>query len=134
MGRGLSGLQQDIIIMAHKNKEAGAASYNDRHGPVITAHVKREQILRERFGWIPTEDRRLLTGNFSKKAVGAKRYGSVMASLSRALRRLERRGLVEFTHSMLAGGWGGAELTEEGEAEARRILDKGNRIQDKEPP
>jgi hypothetical protein len=127
VGRGLSELQQDMIVMAYKNKEAGRVAY--RTGPreyntypVVSAHVKREQILHERFGWEPNGNRYL--SNFSKKDIGPKRYNCVMASLSRALHRLEGRGLVELTQSMRAGGWSGAELTEEGEAKARQILER----------
>jgi len=111
--------------MAHKNKAAGLVAFHDERGPVVAAHVKREQILREYFGWMLTEaGGRPWSANFSKNDIGAKRYGSVMASLSRALRRLEGRGLIVRTHSMRAGGWSGVELTEEGEAEARRILER----------
>jgi hypothetical protein len=129
MGRGLSNLQQDIIVMAYMNKEAGVVAYHTGPNeyntyPVISAHVKREQILRERFGWEPSGRRGLLTYTFSKNEIGPKRYNRVMASLSRALHRLERRGFLFFTHRLLAGSWSGVELTEEGEAEARRILER----------
>jgi hypothetical protein len=126
MGRGLSELQQDIILMAYKNKEAGLVSYqtsDERYTfSVVSAHVKREQILRERFGWEPAD--RFWMRRFSRKDIGEERYNRVMASLSRSLHRLEQRGLVELTHSMRAGAWSGAELTEEGEAEAGRILER----------
>jgi hypothetical protein len=132
VGRGLSDLQQDVIVMAYENKKAGAVAYrtgpneyNTR--PVVSAHVKREQILRQRFGWQP-DTRRGRPGVFSRTDIGAECYNVVMASLSRSLHRLEERGLVWFTHSMLAAGWSGVELTEEGEAEARRILERRDAI------
>jgi len=113
MGRGLSELQQSIIVMAYENRDP-SINLGGRH-------VYRESILRECFGWEPRERG---WSPFSRKDIGAERYNRGMASLSRALRRLEERGLVEFTHSMLASGWSGVLLTEEGEAEAQRILER----------
>jgi hypothetical protein len=132
MGRGLSDLQQDIIVMAYENKEAGVVSYrvvgdNYRYKSEVVAEVKREQILTERFGWEPST-KRGRPGVFSRTDIGPERYNRVMASLSRSLHRLEERGLVWFTHSVLAAGWSGVELTEEGEAEARRILERRDAI------
>ncbi len=124
MGRGLSELQQDIIVIAYENKEAGLVSYETREGPVMSAHVKREQILRERFGWQPADRFGFLLKTFSKKEIGAEHYNRVMASLSRSLHRLEQRGMAWRTYSYRADAWSGVELTEEGEAEARRILER----------
>jgi hypothetical protein len=129
VGRGLSELQQDIIVMAYENKVSGVVAYHDDQGPVVTAHVRREQILQERFGWEPDGARpdyhyRI----FSRTDIGHDRYNATMASLSRSLYRLEARGLVYLTHSAMAAGWSGAELTEEGEAAARRILEHRNTI------
>ena len=125
MGRGLSELQQAIIVMAYKNKATGADAYHDDSGPVAAAHVKRESILREYFGW-QSDDARpdYHYRTFSRADIGRERYNATMVSLSRSLHRLEARGLVYLTHSVMAAGWSGAELTEEGEAEAERILQR----------
>jgi hypothetical protein len=133
MGRGLSDLQKAIIVMAYKNKEAGDVAYrtgpneyNTR--PVVSAHVKREQILQEYFGWRPGVRERCKgrAGVFNREDIGHDRYNTVMVSLSRSLHRLEARGLVHFTHSLRAGGWSGAELTQEGEAAAiAEVLGEG---------
>src|SRR5918995_7442769 len=108
MGRGLSDLQKDILLMAYENEQAGHEAYHDETGPVITAHVKREQILRERFGWQPDGRFGWFCRNFSRTDIGHDRYNATMASLSRSLHRLEARGPVYLTHSAMAAGWSGA--------------------------
>src|SRR5918995_3160881 len=82
MGRGLSDLQKDILLMAYENEQAGHEAYHDETGPVITAHVKREQILRERFGWQPDGRFGWFCRNFSRTDIGHDRYNATMASLS----------------------------------------------------
>ncbi len=127
MGRGLSDLQKAVIVMAHENEVAATVAYHDAEGPVITAHVTREQILREYFGWQPDAARPSYHYRvFSRADIGHDKYNAVMVSLSRSLHRLEARGLVYLTHSLMAAGWNGAELTDEGRTEALRIL--GRRV------
>ena len=75
MARGLSELQQFIIIRA---AERESVSYSD--------------LLASFFGFEPSKvDKR----GFSPVEIGENRYNSAMASLSRACRRLHRRGLIQ---------------------------------------
>lgn len=125
MGRGLSDLQKAVLLMAHENSFTGDDAYSNWDGEgKYPPHVKRARILEEYFGWQPdtATGRPPRTGAFNRQDVGHKRYNAVMASLSRSLHRLETRGLIYLTHSARAGGWSGAELTEEGRAEALRLL------------
>jgi hypothetical protein len=133
VGRGLSNLQKAILVMAHENRLTGTDAYSNWDGEgAYPPHVKRERILQEHFGWQPNTVSRpgRSSGIFSRREVGHERYNVVMASLSRSLRRLEARGLIEFTHSFRAGGWSGVELTEEGEVEAERILERRQKSED----
>jgi len=85
MGRGFSKLQRFILTRA-----ATAADY-----------LLRSEILVEFWGWKPISPIRSRDGkraglyHFSRKRIGEKRYASVMASLSRACRNLQERGLIE---------------------------------------
>jgi hypothetical protein len=87
IGRGLSRQQRWIVAKA-------AAAKN---------HVYFTEILEGLFGWkphgsVPDRARDVLQSYgylFSIREIGKNRYGRVMATMSRACRRLEERGLIE---------------------------------------
>jgi hypothetical protein len=72
--------------------------------------VRYRDILTRYYGWKPRY------GNyghcFSRKEIGAKRYSSAMAALSKACARLSERGLVEWY--MIIGRESFVEITEAG--------------------
>ena len=115
----MSELQKTILRLAHENRARGegARGFADhQEGTDVTY----PQALAGYFGWEETGSRRIFY-KFSKKEIGEKPYRSAMASLSRAFGRLEARGLVVRTHSAMAAGWSGADLTDEGREVARRL-------------
>jgi len=85
MGRRFSKLQRFILTRA--------ATADD--------YLLRSEILAEFWGWKPVspirgpEGKRAGRFHFSRRQIGEKRYASVMASLSRACRHLQERGLIE---------------------------------------
>jgi hypothetical protein len=112
MARGLSQLQRQILALAYRNRcerlERAATLDPESHqyrvltrgvGSVDLYHA---EALRDIFGW-PVRSfswrwdggRPTWGQNFSKRRIGERRYRSGQASLSRAVRRLEERGLVE---------------------------------------
>jgi hypothetical protein len=101
MGRGLSGLQRYILRETARRERLHPAD-----------------ILAGFFGW-PTlgplrpEGERCRGLNFDREEVGPERYNASMASLSRAIRRLEDRGLIERSEYVF------------GRAFCLRITDKG---------
>ncbi len=116
----MSELQKTILRLAHENRARGegARVFADyQEGTDVTY----PQVLTAYFGWEKAGRRRMLYYQFSKKEIGEKSYRSAMASLSRAFGRLEARGLIVRTHSMMAAGWTGADLTDEGREVARRL-------------
>ena len=74
MGRGLSDLQQDILCLTLEGGKGFLSS---------------QEILRRLWGWQPQE------WGSKMAAIGEAEYRSAHASLSRALTRLWRRGLIE---------------------------------------
>ncbi len=99
MGRGLSELQRFIL------KEA------DRAGDVAPP-----DILERYFGWKSTRRPRRPGGNrFSPREMGTDRYHKTMVTLSRSIRRLECRGLVQRATAVLGNRF------------RLRLTDKGKR-------
>jgi ribosomal protein S19E (S16A) len=98
MGRGLSDLQKAIL----------------RH-VATQVTVCRAMLLSEHFGWQRTKGRavRDFGKNFRPAAIGEAKYRKDSASLSRALRRLVVRGLLENTY--------GRQLTEKGRELVRSL-------------
>ena len=121
VGKGLSELQKAVLRLACENRERGQGGRVLADGSQIGTDVTYPQVLAGYFGWEAAGSRSRFY-QFSKKEIGEKRYRSAMASLSRAFGRLEARGLIERTHSLMAAGWTGADLTDEGREVARRLL------------
>jgi hypothetical protein len=86
MGRGLSDLQRFILKRASKQER-----------------VYYAEVLRDFFGWTPMQTADWKRGkldspghhSFSPQQIGKATYRNTLATLSRACRRLEKRGLVE---------------------------------------
>ena len=131
MGRGLSELQRAILALAYRNRldrlehaKTGDEVYTRG---VYSIDLYYAEVLREHFGWEvrgyswrPERESRPCWGqSFSMREIGERRYRSAQASLSRAVLRLEARGLVERRHHYLAG----LDLTERGVDVARSLAE-----------
>jgi hypothetical protein len=112
MGRGLSPLQQEILMMAWACKETG-------NSPWLTRHA----VLANIWGWETARKGHTYWfehwQQFDPSAIGTQAYQSAMASLSRSISRLYQRGLVR-------GTFGGSDchiiwLTKQGCIEAERL-------------
>ena len=103
MGRGFSKLQRFILTKAATTADS----------------LLRSEILAEFWGWKPISPIRSRDGkrtglyHFSRKQIGEKRYASVMASLSRACRQLQERGLIE---QLMGPSGNGLTITPKGRA------------------
>jgi hypothetical protein len=143
MGRGLSDLQRAVLLLAYRKrrereKQLAALEEGSHKWGVLTrgggsVDLYFAEFLREHFGfevhaiwWDPERDgfrRPHMGNNFSMQRTGERRYRTAQASLSRAVKRLEQRGLVRRWH--ISGFWGpkGAavlDLTDAGLEVARR--------------
>src|SRR5215212_5900217 len=134
MARGLSELQQSILRLAYRNRlerldriaesEPGSHEYRVYTQGVHSVDLYYAEVLREHFGWdvrgwrwdLEREPRPKWGHNFSMREIGERRYYSAHSSLSRAVARLEARGLVERCHLYLAG----LDLTDQGVKEAEK--------------
>ncbi len=119
MGRGLSDLQKTILRLALRNRNVG-----DGGGPTWGVDVLHSEVLVEHFGWHgETRNQwgnRIQGGNiFDRLAIGPKAYASARAALSRAVARLEQRGLAVAVHGVTR--WAGATLTDAGVALAEQL-------------
>jgi len=121
MGRGLSKLQKMILMLAHENRERGTGARPLPEGGQLGTDVKQSEVLKAYFGWEPDHRSRSDYFDFSMKDIGEQAYRSARVSLSRAFGRLETRGLIIPTYSVMAARWTGADLTEEGAREAARL-------------
>ena len=105
MTEALSPLQQVILETAARNRSVS----DDRPTDVYAA-----EILVSYFGFPLTRSyhpaRGYIGQHFSRTEIGARRYDAAQASLSRAMRRLETRGLIERVQGAYAL-WSGANLT-----------------------
>ncbi|MFD5493375.1 winged-helix domain-containing protein [Streptomyces sp. NPDC127091] len=115
MGRGLSPLQRRILQLAHDNREAGRSKRG-------TADVYTAEVFAMVYGFptLPGADvRDPSRQTFSREEIGTKAYDTAAAAVSRALRRLEERGLL--TRQGGAGAGAGARLTKAGRQEAATL-------------
>ena len=135
MGRGLSGLQKTILRMAHDNRVSmkrtdesrGADLYYyevlaavwrfDRHPRTDSRGTPAPlRVPEDHAEHVETSDGfRRTPGHqhFSKAAIGAEKYNAATASLSRAVTRLEGRGLVRVMQGARSL-WTGVVLTPDG--------------------
>jgi hypothetical protein len=143
-GKGLSQLQRDILMIAYRNisahavvdgrESAGPPQYqlgvrvNGNFGNRFM-HAYYHEVLVDHFGWMPWDDYRWRSNKrspghwkFSREQIGHKKYASAQASLSRAITRLEDRGLVG-VFCGVRSRWSGIELTEHGARVARELIE-----------
>lgn len=101
----LSKMQRAILAMAHSRR--GQSRRNN-------VELYYAEILCEWFGFPSrTDPRRPGDQHFSRAEIGPQVYDAAQASLSRAVRRLEARGLVTVYHGVYCR-WAGLALTDEG--------------------
>jgi len=119
MGRGLSPLQLWIVNRAAEKKAAVVEGGRDRFEDVLDYSeilVYYFEWPKRRAGWAwgpgATVEPSRFSQNFRKDWVGEAEYGRVMAALSRSVRRLEQRGLVEKAWNH----FGGVRITELGKS------------------
>jgi hypothetical protein len=92
MGRGLSDLQQQILLLALEGRNAPGRAEDMENGR--GADVTHRTILERVYGFEAARGSTIGSHAFSKRAIGAKRYAAAQAAISRAIRRLEERKLV----------------------------------------
>lgn len=112
MGRGLSDLQKTILRLALANRDKDLD--DETHG----ADVYHWEILAEYFGWKEFLDEYRLGSHsiyvrFPKEQIEESRYRGARVSLTRALDRLQTRGLLTRVTGMHFR-WMGANLTPKG--------------------
>lgn len=116
MGRGLSAFQLQILFMAGDKILDGRRESEDwlagRWPDLFTS-----EILIEFFAWEPERHHSVpACHHFSKAAIGEEHYNSTMATISRAIRRLNERGLIQRDRKLK-----GIFLTPSGEETIERI-------------
>lgn len=133
MGR-LSKLQKHILIEAYKKLILkDGTNYLERHmGFLANKHelgwkyLFKCEILKSYYGW--TEKRygsSLRMARFSKQKIGEKEYHKVMVTVTRTLKNLVEKGLVEVWYSAhFLFKWTGLTLTEAGIEKAKRLLEQ----------
>ena len=85
--RGLSKLQRAILVLALTNGEK-----HPEHGCVIS----RREVLQAHYGWQPVRvGHRRSSPVFSRSQIGLLRYRAAQVSLSKAVKRLVGRGLLD---------------------------------------
>jgi hypothetical protein len=125
MGRGLSPLQQQILLLAWERDQATPA--HKRVGKFAdTGCLYRQEILVRLWHWPITSGHPLYglyrsghCRHFKPSVIGERAYQAAVVSLSRAVTRLCARGLLE------KQGWGLA-LTEQGRAHVQQLMVKTN--------
>jgi hypothetical protein len=115
MGRGLSALQRGIIALAASRRDSGQQRTN---GVDLYFH----EILIEVLGFPAAQgdDRSPGGRRFMPSHIGRRRFRVARVSLSRAVGRLECRGLV-LVLSGVRSHWTGIELTDVGYRMARSL-------------
>jgi hypothetical protein len=115
MGRGLSDLQRAILRLALTNR---ADPHRRAQVDLYTA-----EILVDLYHWPTTVPLARGPGlqHFDRDAIGHDRYNTVRASVSRALRRLEDRGLIA-RYDGVTARWTGLRLTDQGLTTAEHLF------------
>jgi hypothetical protein len=118
----LSGLQRTVLALALANRET-----EGRDTDTPGADVTYAEILVAFYRWEPTSPLRRSDGSrvyggqkFPKAEIGARPYAAALAAVSRAVKRLDDRGLVAALVSTRAH-WSGAKLTDQGVQVARAL-------------
>ena len=110
MGRGLSSLQRFILVRA-LNNELERLSQSAMHRQTLVEYYGFPEKIDPYYGTpvppLGTNDPRFdcFGQYFNVQAIGKRRYRAAQAAVSRALRRLEARGLVEgWPHKLTEAG------------------------------
>jgi len=117
----LSKLQQTILKIAIRNRPERLACPTGGGADVYCHEVMQAFFGLRPTGWRAGPGRQPGSHRFSKQGVGAKRYASMQASLSRCLRRLEGKGLIERMMGA-SSHWSGGNLTQAGIELAEPLL------------
>ncbi len=114
MGRGLSELQKTMLRLAFRNRVSENRTAESRGSDLYYY-----EVLAAYWGWdLPEhvqgrDHRHPGEHKFSKAAIGTKAYGTAHAALSRAVIRLQQRGLVDAISGKYSH-WSGLNLTTDG--------------------
>lgn len=145
MGRGLSDLQQKILVVAWRErkrrntaraKRESTKRWEEVRAACATVGIRTATAEPDRvdaynaqllagcfgFGTGQPKDYSRPGNHFSISEVGAARYRSAMSSLSRATWRLQQRGLVQGFTGVYR--WSGIALTDAGATAAKQIASK----------
>jgi hypothetical protein len=125
--RKLSKLQKQILALALENRVREGRAFESHHG----ADVFYSQILAEVYGFQTTWPLRRTHGEhagqricgqhlFDPATIGEGRYNAAQAAISRAMARLESRGLVRRLCGHISH-WAGCDLTPAGHELAKRL-------------
>jgi hypothetical protein len=128
MGRGLSPLQQQILLAARRGRATrDRATFGPPEAPdALLAELLHEVLvwplhLASQWHWrTGTPELRRGGQNFRRAQIGLARYNAGRAAVSRALARLERRGLLTRRWGMFSN-WAGVRLTPAGLRVADRL-------------
>jgi hypothetical protein len=118
----LSRLQKQILLLALANKQRENRGFEER----TLADVLYSEILMEVYRFRPIEPLRDKTGKrdvsrkFDPVLIGRARYNAALAAVSRAIRRLEQRGLAWSVRGNYTP-WAGCSLTPEGLPLAKQL-------------
>jgi hypothetical protein len=131
MGRGLSNLQRFLLAESNRRPRLYYADvlrhyFGFRPAAKMEYHKPREAdpafTRGDPSSWEDGGQLHCPGGQkFRPRDIGVRRYRSALASLSRACRRLQSRGLVE----LICGGyshWAGVEITAKGRQEVYRLI------------
>jgi hypothetical protein len=130
VGRGLSELQRYILAEAGKRQTLGQLrKVPDNRFRDSRFDLYVGEILHGYFGWKPhypirlKSDERDIGYHFSRREIGEATYRKTMTTLSRSIRRLEERGLVEYVKGY---SWTAVVITPTGRQELYRLTQSPN--------
>ena len=122
MGRGLSPLQQTMLVLALRNHDAEGRSFDSDIG----ADCYHPEVYAAAYGWVVQkrwqDGRRshLMRADPPSGRAGPRERAAIMAAVSRAARRLYQRGLARH----VGNAWAGINLTPEGYEVAKDLTVK----------
>ena len=115
MARGLSDLQKMILKLAHERRMRGQKTGS--------CDVCTTQLLMDIYDWpLACDCFSVAAHNFDRNEIGQRDYDQAMVTVSRAVRRLEARGLV--TRFKSCHAWSGISLTPAGIQASEELLVK----------